>query len=375
MPLSSNPSKIHPRFLPNNIRLKTTSLNQSLGPVVRIGKKDYLFFSGTSYLGMEADRHYEEVLQDCIRLYGANHGLSRINNVRLKVFDEFEKFFAKNAKAEAAAVMSSGFLAGIAASQWLFPKADTCWIAPDTHPAILPLGLQIDSPINFETWKKKCLEQSEALSSRKILILGNTVDPLRAEIHEYAWVKELAKKHEVTLLLDESHAFGVLGKSLFGTYAEQQYPQVNLVVSGSLGKGLAMPAGIILGKEEVIEGIKSQSIFIGASPCSPANLQAFLETQDIYRAQSQKIRDFSGIFNQETMDLSTLIGSPNFPVFILKNPSWSIDLERMGFITSSFSYPTTDSPIISRIVLSAFHSLLDLGALNGALRNLSNQHS
>ena len=373
MPLSLSHSKIHPRFLPNNSRVKTTFLNQSLGPVVRIGKKDYLFFSGTSYLGMEADRHYEAVLQDCIRQYGANHGLSRINNVRLKVFDEFEKFFAKNAKAEAAAVMSSGFLAGIAASQWLFPKADSCWAAPDTHPAILPLGLQIDTQANFETWKKKCLELSEQLSSRKILILGNSVDPLHAAIHEYSWVKEIAKKHAVTLLLDESHAFGVLGKTLFGRYADLQHPQLNLVVSGSLGKGLAMPAGIILGKEEVIEGIKSQSIFIGASPGSPANLQAFLETQDIYKAQSQKIRDFSGIFNQETKDLSTLVGSPKFPVFILKNPNWSKDLERMGFITSSFSYPTADSPTISRIVLSAFHSLWDLMALNEALHYLSSK--
>ena len=66
--------------------------------MVRIGKKDYLFFIGTSYLGMEEDAHYGAVLQDCIRQYGANHGLSRVNNVRLKVFEEFEKFFAKNAK-------------------------------------------------------------------------------------------------------------------------------------------------------------------------------------------------------------------------------------------------------------------------------------
>ena len=353
--------------------MKPISLNQSLGPVVRIGKKDYLFFSGTSYLGMEEDAHYGAVLHDCLRQYGANHGLSRVNNVRLKVFEEFEKFFAKNAKAEAAAVMSSGFLAGIAASQWLYPKADICWAAPDTHPAILPLGLQVDSQTNFLAWKIKCLEQSEALSPRKILILGNTVDPLRAEIHEYAWVQELAKKHEVTLLLDESHAFGVLGKSLFGTYAERQYPQVNLVVSGSLGKGLAMPAGIILGKSELISGIKSQAIFTGSSPGSPANLQAFLETQDIYKAQSQKIRDFTGIFNQETSRLSTIKGSPNFPVFLLKDPSWAKDLEKIGFIISSFSYPTPESPVISRIVLSGFHSLWDLVALNKALHYLSSK--
>jgi 7-keto-8-aminopelargonate synthetase-like enzyme len=138
-----------------------------------------------------------------------------------------------------------------------------------------------------------------------------------------------------------------------------------------LGKGLAMPAGIILGKKEVIEGIKAQAIFAGASPCSPANLQAFLNTQDLYQAQSQKIRDFSGIFHQEVADLSTISGSSRFPVFILEDPTWSDKLEKMGFITSSFSYPTPESPRISRIVISGFHSLLDLKALIEALHHLS----
>lgn len=351
--------------------MKLFNLDQSLGPKVRVGKKEYFFFSGTSYLGMEAEREYQSVLHDCIRKYGFNHGLSRVNNVRLKVFEEFEQFFAKNAKAEAAAVMSSGFLAGIAALQWLLPKAEVCWIAPDTHPAILPPNQKADSRLNFIQWKNQCLEQSEELSSRRILILGNAVDPLHAEAHDYSWVAELAKKHEVTLLIDDSHAFGVLGKSVFGTYDENKIPNVNLVISGSLGKGLAMPAGIILGKKEVIEGIKSQPIFSGSSPGSPANLQAFLETQDIYKAQSQKIRDFSGIFHQETRDLSTISGSANFPVFILKDPTWSDELEKMGFITSSFSYPTSESPRISRIVISGFHSLWDLMALKETLYKLS----
>ena len=351
--------------------MKNLNLDRRIGPTVQVGKKSYLFFSGTSYLGIDQDSHYQSVLFDCIRRYGFSHGLSRVNNVRLKVFEEFEHFFAKHAKAEGAAVMSSGYLSGITAIQYLHPKSELCWAAPDTHPAILPTGFKSDIQLNFIQWKKRCLEQSEQLSPRKILILGNAVDPLRAEIHDYAWVQELAKRHEVTLLIDDSHAFGVLGKSLFGTYSENLFPTVNLVISGSLGKGLAMPAGIILGKKEVIDGIKAQAIFAGASPCSPAILQAFLETQEIYQAQSQKIRDFSSIFHQETRDLSTISGSSKFPVFILKEPTWSDSLEKMGFITSSFSYPTPDSPRISRIVISGFHSLWDLMALNEALHQLS----
>lgn len=287
------------------------------------------------------------------------------------VFEEFECFFGEHAKAEGAAVMSSGYLSGITAIQYLHSKSELCWAASDTHPAILPTGFKSDIQLNFIQWKNQCLEQCEKLSPSSILILGNAVDPLRAEIHDYSWVKEVAKKHEVTLLIDDSHAFGVLGKSVFGTYAENSFPNVNLVISGSLGKGLAMPAGIILGKKEVIQGIKSQAIFAGASPCSPANLQAFLETQDIYKAQNQKIRDFSAIFHQETHDLSTITGSAKFPVFILNDPTWSDSLEKMGFITSSFSYPTPDSPRISRIVISGFHSLWDLMSLNKALHHLS----
>lgn len=351
--------------------MKNLDLDRRIGPTVQVGDKNYLFFSGTSYLGIDHDLHYQSVLFDSMRRYGFSHGLSRVNNVRLQVFDDFENFFAQKAKAEDAAVMSSGYLSGITAMQYLFPKSDLCWAAPDTHPAILPTGFKSDIQLNFIQWKNQCLEQSEELSPRKILILGNAVDPLQAEIYDYPWVQEVAKKHEVTLLIDDSHAFGVLGKSVFGTYAENSFPNVNLVISGSLGKGLAMPAGIILGKKEVIQGIKSQAIFAGASPCSPANLQAFLETQDIYKAQSQKIKDFTGIFHQETRDLFIVSGSAKFPVFVLKEPTWSDKLEKMGFITSSFSYPTSESPRISRIVLSGFHSLGDLMALNEALHQLS----
>lgn len=352
--------------------MKAFTLDHRLGRTVTVGKKEFLFFSGTSYLGIDQDGHYETVLIDCIRRYGFNHGLSRVNNVRLDIYEEFEDFFAKHANAEASAVMSSGYLAGISAWQYLYPNSDQCWIAPDTHPAILPSELKPDFQLNFIQWKNQCLELSDSLSPQRILILGNAVDPLKAEIHAYDWIKEIANKHEVTLLIDDSHAFGVLGESHFGTYSLHANPAFHLVVSGSLGKGLAMPAGIVLGKKEVIEAVKSQAIFTAASPGSPANLQAFLETQDIYKRQTKKVRDFSRIFNQETQDLSTLFGSAGFPVFVLKKAEWAEELEKIGFIISSFSYPTAQSPKISRIVISGGHSLWDIRAIKDALFKLSN---
>jgi 8-amino-7-oxononanoate synthase len=350
--------------------LKSFLLDQKLGRTVRDGEKELLFFSGTSYLGIGQSKEYEEILIKNIRKWGFNHGLSRVNNVRLKAFSEFEEFFANGAGAESGAVVSSGFLSGIASWQWLFPKAELCWIAPDTHAAILPINQKPNTQLSFTQWKNKCIELAEELPAQRILILGNAVDPLKAQVHEYSWVRQIGKKHEVSLLIDDSHAFGVLGTDVFGTYKLNDFPEYNLVVSGSLGKGLAMPAGIILGRFQTISGIKDQAIFNGASPGSPANLQTFLETQELYSFQSQKLKELCRLFFEESKDISKIYGIPDFPAFIYEEPSWTDQLVELGFITSSFSYPTSDSPKVNRIVISGFHERQDILTLLSAIQNL-----
>jgi 7-keto-8-aminopelargonate synthetase-like enzyme len=346
-------------------------LQQKMRPSVEKNGQKHFFFNSTSYLSIDQFPAYEEILIECIRRYGFSHGLSRVNNLQLSIFEEFEAYFAHQARAESAAVFSSGYLAGTAAWKALRYQADICWIAPDTHPAILPEDAVLSPAESFDAWKNQCLAAAEKLSPQKILILGNAVDPLKAQIHEYNWLAPIAQKHELTLLIDDSHAFGVLGKSIYGTYSQYQIPRLNLVISGSLGKGLAMPAGIILGSARLIEQVKSTSIFRGASPPAPANLQAFLETENIYLEAGKLIRSFSSMFFEQTQSIEGIAGSADFPVFRYQETHWADRLQEMGFITSSFAYPHLDSPKINRIVLSAGHEMEDLELLNQALHLLS----
>ena len=57
--------------------------------MIEIDGKEYLYFSGTSYLGIAQDPDFLDILADNLFLYGANHGQSRVNNIRLHVFEEF----------------------------------------------------------------------------------------------------------------------------------------------------------------------------------------------------------------------------------------------------------------------------------------------
>jgi 7-keto-8-aminopelargonate synthetase-like enzyme len=306
-----------------------------------------------------------------VRRYGLNHGQSRGNNVRLAVYDEFEAFFSNSGQSEAALVMSSGYLAGTAALRHLQADASEIWIAPDTHPAILPSELAPDPRQSFEDWKAICLAKSEQLSSQKILILGNAVDPLHSKIHDYSWLKQIGEKHELSLLIDDSHAFGVIGNGLFGTYANLKKLPAKVIVSGSIGKGLGLPAGIILCEKSIKAKILQLPIYGGASPCPPGYLQAFLESQEIYLAQKGKLSTNCKSFNHLTSDLEGISGNADFPVFNYSDDSWVEKLELSGFITSSFPYPTANDPQVNRIVISGFHLKEDLNLLAEKLIELS----
>nr|WP_170857113.1 aminotransferase class I/II-fold pyridoxal phosphate-dependent enzyme [Algoriphagus locisalis] len=351
--------------------MKNHYLDSGIDRMIEIEGKEYFYFSGTSYLGIAQDPDFLDILADNLFLYGANHGQSRVNNIRLSIFDEFEESFAMEAGAGAAAVLSSGYLAGIAAWKSASKDADDIWIAPDAHSAVVPDDYFHSNQLNFTQWKNHCLEQSEALSSRRILIIGNAVDPFACEIHNYDWVKELAKKHEVSLLIDDSHAFGTFGNSIYGTYEQLRNPAINLLVSGSLGKGLGMPAGIILGSESQIDKIKATPLFGGASPGSPAHLKTFLDMDYLYMEKKKWLSDACGIFAQETAKISQIHGSKHFPAFLYKDESWAKEFEKAGIITSSFPYPTAESPSVNRIVISAFHELGDLMYLNEIIHDLA----
>lgn len=351
--------------------MKNYYLNSGINRTITLKGKEYLYFSGTSYLGIAQDRDFLKILSDNLYLLGANHGQSRINNIRLQVFDQFENHFSAKAGAESAAVLSSGYLAGIAAWKSLYKNSDEIWIAPDAHAAVVPDNYFRVIQLNFTQWARHNSLISVDLSPRKILIIGNAVDPFSGEIHNYDWVKSIAQKHEVTLLIDDSHAFGTLGNSIYGTYQQWDDPSINLLVSGSLGKGLGLPAGIILGRTAQINEVKATPLFGGASPGSPAHLKTFLDMEKLYLKKKQWLEDACGIFAQETAIIPQIQGSKHFPAFVYTDAGWVSELEKAGIITSSFPYPTPESPSVNRIVISAFHKLEDLMFLNQVIQSLS----
>ena len=88
-----------------------THLEQPTGRVIVVGGKEYLFFGGTSYLGLATDKAYASIFIEGIQRYGINNGTSRNNNVQQAIFDQAEEYAAKRFGFEASLLLSSGYLA------------------------------------------------------------------------------------------------------------------------------------------------------------------------------------------------------------------------------------------------------------------------
>ena len=73
---------------------------------------EYLYFSGTDYLGMGHNEDFRICLDKGFHLYGSHYGSSRNNSLQLNVYRETEGALSNYTSSPSALTVSSGMWAG-----------------------------------------------------------------------------------------------------------------------------------------------------------------------------------------------------------------------------------------------------------------------
>jgi 8-amino-7-oxononanoate synthase len=325
------------------------SLKTGYKPKVEIKKEEYLFFGGTSYLGLNYHPDFLKIYQEGIHIWGLNNGASRNNNIRLSIYDETEKALAKDYDAEAALTFSSGWLASQEAVAVLEKNREVFYIN-DVHPALMP------SP-------KTIIDLADAVKSinlsmqNNFLLVSNSVNNIVSQIYQFEELRNLLPSKNVVLLLDHSHGFGFLKPD------QKSLPSnVSLAICGSLAKGLSLDCGVILGDEWLINEVKKSAVFNGASPCSPAILFTYLNSEEIRNTTLENLKKNLDYFSSK-VDSKDFLWIDGFPVFLIKNKDLAQKLVEANVLFTSFPYPNPDSETLSRLVITAAHSQEELDEL------------
>lgn len=330
---------------------------------VSLGDKEYLFFGGTSYLGMGADAEFQKHCFKGAEKLGFSNGTSRSNNVQLGIYDQAESEAAARFGAEAAMICSSGFLAGQLAVQYFSGFGEIIY-GPNSHPALW-LEAKPISNYEFDEWARRTVSDINASKQTRFVVINDSLNNFRPQLFSFSEFSKIDRDKEVILIVDDSHGIGVThqGRGVFSGLPSNGH--IHKIVVASLAKGMGIDAGIVLADKERIAELKTSPVFLAASPPSPALLYAFLKSENLYRENRKKLKLNMDFFNQHHS--AVLHYTEGFPVYYAENPELYRILLEKGIIISSFNYPRVTDPLTNRIVINSLHTEEDLRYLINCL--------
>ena len=324
---------------------------------INIDGKEFLYFGGTSYLGMATQKEFQKLLANNISKWGTSYGSSRKSNVKLSIYPQFENLFSQYVGSEESAAISSGMLAGKFVIENLTKSIESFYHFQNTHPAIVAnnsLPLFTNGKLNKQLQNNR--EEEIAICVDAILSLE--VKPTSLE-----FLDQISGKKSITFIVDESHSLGIVGENGGGIF--QNISTKNLkrkIMVSSLGKAFGLAVGIIAADKEFIESMKSDPNFISASATNPAYLATFIQAQKIYKEQRKKLKVNLDYISSNLKSNYKYTFDKNYPVIYSNEISIFTSLLQSNIVITRFKYPTYKD-YLNRIVITSNHTKKDLEKL------------
>ena len=341
-------------------------IDAALGPLIETSLGVQRYFGGTDYLGLSRNKRFRSLMLQGIKRFGVHMGSSRHSNVRLSIYQKAEKILADLAGSQAASLTSSGMLSGQWVSQFFNTEQYVHFYAPYVHSALITRAEQPRYP----DWTSLINDLNHSLTQfpQQIPVLFlDTIDFHGIGYPHYAPLRGLPLS-QIILVADDAHGIGITGQQGGGSYALlAALKPKELIVTASLGKSLGLGAGAVWASQAQMDALRQHPLWGGASPCSPGYAYVLIKAQRLYRAQQKKLARHVAWMKKHWPEGCLKRQHADHPAFECDTPGVGAHLRAHHIIPTEFPYPTPQSPLLTRVVITAAHSKKDLKALRKAL--------
>lgn len=339
-------------------------LDNTPGRKCNIEGEEFLFFSGYAYLGMNHVKKFTDLVKEGVTKYGILFPSSRNSNTRLNLYEKFESRLSELTGMEDTVSFSSGYLAGKTIAN-ILSSGKNILIAPGSHPAI---QIETENKINssgFNEWKNEVPYFINSSEENEFVIISDSVDILKAQVHNFSFAKNIDPSKKVTFLIDDSHGIGVLGKNGQGIISHlPKKKNIEYIISYSLSKAFNIDGGAVSCSKKWSDKLRQHPNYTSSTAISPALIHAFLKGRKLYTVQREKLLKNINYLTKY-MPLYILKHDHLLPVFICEDDNAEDIFFGKKIIISSFGYPDPSSKKISRIVINALHTKKDIRKLCG----------
>jgi 8-amino-7-oxononanoate synthase len=260
---------------------------------VMIKGKKVLMFGSNSYLGLTNHPKVIEAAKSAIDKYGTGCAGSRFLNGTLDLHIKLENKLAKLVNKEGALCYSTGFQVNLGVVSVLAGRQDYLLLDELDHASIIEGSrLSFSKVLKFAHNDMHSLECKLKLchKDRIKLIVVDGIFSMEGDIINLPEVVRLAEKYDASVMVDDAHSLGVLGKNGSGTASHFGLTKKVDLIMGTFSKSFASLGGFIAADHEVINFIKHNSrTLIFSASMTPASAATVLASLEIMESEPERI--------------------------------------------------------------------------------------
>ncbi|MBQ3152563.1 MAG: aminotransferase class I/II-fold pyridoxal phosphate-dependent enzyme [Bacteroidaceae bacterium] len=291
--------------------------------VIMNGKK-VLMFGSNSYLGLTNHPKIKEAAIEAVKKYGTGCAGSRFLNGTLDIHIQLENELAEFVGKDEALVYSTGFQVNLGVLSCVTGRRDTILCDELDHASIVDgRRLSFSTVRKFRHNDMESLEKELANCAPETikLIVVDGVFSMEGDIANMPEIVRLKNKYNASIMVDEAHGLGVLGREGRGTCDHFGVTDDVDLIMGTFSKSLATIGGFVAGDKEVMNFIRhnARSYMFSASN-TPAATAAAIEALHIMKAEPERLANLWDVTNYALKNFRELgfeIGNTSTPIIPL----------------------------------------------------------
>lgn len=325
-------------------------------------------FGSNCYLGLSTHARVVDNSIEAIKKYGTCSGGSRLITGTNDLILELEQHLADFVGCDDAMIFSSGYMTNIGTISALCNENTTVFSDELNHASIID-GIKLSRAKKIIYKHNDMEDLSKKLDEANVsdgLIVTDSIFSMDGDIACIPTLIKLAKSHNVKLMLDEAHSFGIVGRTSLDFF--QANPNDVDIIMGTFSKSLSSEGGFISGKKELIDSIrkKARAYIFSAAP-EPAAIGAALgalslmeESDELTKKIQSNIKFFSEQLRSNNIPCKNEL-SAIFPI-IIGNEEILNTIET-NLLTQGIFIPGVRSPAVAlgnerlRLSVMATHTL------------------
>ena len=364
--------EIKNKGLYKNERIITSPQKASI--TVQGGQK-VLNMCANNYLGLADNPAVIQAARKSFDKWG--YGLSSVRFIcgTQEIHKQLERKISEFLKTEDSILYCSCFDANGGLFETLLTAEDAVISDSLNHASIID-GIRLCKAqrLRFANSDMQDLEEKlkEAQSARFRLIATDGVFSMDGTIAKLNDICDLAEKYDALVMVDDSHAVGVLGRRGRGSHEHCDAMGRIDIITGTLGKALGgASGGYTSGKKEIIEMLRQRSRpYLFSNTLAPSIAAASLKVLEILSASTElidKLRVNTNYFREQIDELGLKVVPGEHPIVPIMlgdavlAQKMAEQLLQKGLYVIGFSYPVV--PIGAariRTQISAAHTMEDL---------------